>query len=211
MRRSLINGRTIQTTQRYKCPIRLVRGKHSPLIPELLTREDKTNNRTSCQLELAFQLGSRNIPLLSWRRILSLQSRRILERDPWIVFMNNVVLPSWTLILPESWDETKPDFKWEVDGFKIGEGEGRKHFLLSPPRPSPLVFSVAFQDGDHDQCTSEFSLKNACSASQLILGVKTYDVFFCCAPIVVLLFAVLPSLFSLFYINGDLHRFSHRG
>ena len=38
--------------------------------------------------------------------------------------MNNVVLPSWTLILPESWDESKPNFKGEVDGFKIGEGEG---------------------------------------------------------------------------------------
>ena len=32
--------------------------------------------------------------------------------------MNNVVLPSWTLILPESWDESKPNFKGEVDGFK---------------------------------------------------------------------------------------------
>ena len=39
--------------------------------------------------------------------------------------MNNVVLPSWTLILPESWDESKPDFKGEVDGFKIREEEGR--------------------------------------------------------------------------------------
>ena len=27
-----------------------------------------------------------------------------------------------------------------------------------------LVFFVAFLDGGHDQCTSEFSLKNACSA-----------------------------------------------
>ena len=55
---------------------------------------------------------------------------------------NNVVPPSWTLILPESWDESKTDFH----------------------RPSPLVFFVAFQDGGHDQCTSEFSFKNACSA-----------------------------------------------
>ena len=51
-------------------------------------------------------------------------------------FQDNVVPPSWTLILPESWDESK----------------------------SVLVFLVAFQDGGHDQCTSEFSLKNACSA-----------------------------------------------
>ena len=84
----------------------------------------------------------------------------------------NVVPPSWTLILPESWDESKTDFKGEVDGFKIGEGEGegRKNYSSRLPapsrfhRPSPLVFSVAFQDGGHDQCTSEFSLKNACSA-----------------------------------------------
>ena len=63
------------------------------------------------------------------------------------------------LILPESWDKSKSDFKGEVDGFKIGEG-------VPPPfhRPSPLAFFVAFQDGGHDQCTSEFSLKNACSA-----------------------------------------------
>ena len=74
--------------------------------------------------------------------------KRILERDPWIVFRNDVVPPSWTLILPESWDESKSDFKGEVDGFKI--------------------FFVAFQDGGHDQCTSEFSLKNACSAGYSI-------------------------------------------
>ena len=94
--------------------------------------------------------------LTSWALSRSLQSRRILERDPWIVFRNNVVPPSWTLILPESWDESKTDFKGEVDGFKIGEGEGNS----SPfHRPSPLVFFVAFQDGSHDQCTSEFSLQ----------------------------------------------------
>ena len=46
---------------------------------------------------------------------LSLQSRRILGRDPWIVFRNDVVPPSWTLILPESWDESKSVFKGEVD------------------------------------------------------------------------------------------------
>ena len=51
--------------------------------------------------------------------------RRILGRDPWIVFRNDVVPPSWTLILPESWDESKSVFKGKVDGFKIGEGEGR--------------------------------------------------------------------------------------
>ena len=40
-------------------------------------------------------------------------------------FQDNVVPPSWTLILPESWDESKNVFKGEVDGFKIGEGEWR--------------------------------------------------------------------------------------
>ena len=54
----------------------------------------------------------------------SLQSRRILERDPLFVFGNDVVPPSWTSILPESWDESKTDFKGEVGGFQIGEGEG---------------------------------------------------------------------------------------
>ena len=49
------------------------------------------------------------------------------------------------LILPESWDESKGVFKGEVDG-------------------EEKVFFVAFQDGGHDQCTSEFSLKDACSA-----------------------------------------------
>ena len=71
----------------------------------------------------------------------SLQSRRILERDPWIVFRNDVVPPSWTFILPESWDESKKGFKGEVDGFKIGEWEGRE-----------------------GKKTSEFSIKNAYSA-----------------------------------------------
>ena len=73
--------------------------------------------------------------------------------------MNNVVLPSWTLILPESWDESKPDFKGEV----LRE--------RSPPRPSPLVFSVVFQDGGQDQRTSELSLKNACSAGVMLAPV----------------------------------------
>ena len=43
--------------------------------------------------------------------------------------------PSWTLILPESWDESKSVFKGEVDGFKIGEREGRggkKYACLQP-------------------------------------------------------------------------------
>ena len=40
-----------------------------------------------------------------------------------------------------------------------------------------------------------------------ILGVKTCDVFLCCAAIVLLLCIVLLSLFSLIYVSGELHRF----
>ena len=41
-------------------------------------------------------------------------------------------------ILPESWDESKTDFKGQVDGFKIGEGEGRKKYAVFSPRlPAP--------------------------------------------------------------------------
>ena len=65
---------------------------------------------------------------------------------------NNVVPPSWTLILPESWDESKTDFKGEVDGFKIGEeeGEGRKNM----PARSHCSFGehVHQIDGDSDWC-----------------------------------------------------------
>ena len=43
---------------------------------------------------------------------------------------NNAILPSWTIILPESWDESKPDFKGKIDGLKIEEGEWRGIFAL---------------------------------------------------------------------------------
>ena len=33
-----------------------------------------------------------------------------------ICFGNDVVPPSWTLMLPESWDESKTDFEGELDG-----------------------------------------------------------------------------------------------
>ena len=68
-------------------------------------------------------------------------------------FRNNVVPPSWTLILPESWDESKTYFKGEVDGFK--------------------VFSVAFQDGGHDQCTSEVRVKKRLLCR---LWIKLFDI-----------------------------------
>ena len=72
---------------------------------------------------------------------------------------NNAIPPSWTLLLPESWGESITDFKGELDGFDIdeGEGKGRKKSLL--PAPSPIVFSLAFIDGGRDQCTSEIPLK----------------------------------------------------
>ena len=74
-------------------------------------------------------------------------------------FRNDVSPPSWTLILPESWDESKTDIKGEVDGCEIEEREGRKKykkcFLFSPPclppppfpAPPPLVFSWGAVDG----------------------------------------------------------------
>ena len=43
-------------------------------------------------------------------------------------------------------------------------------------------------------------------APGLVIGVKTCDVF-----LVQLLFIVWSSLFSLFYVSGELHRFLHRG
>ena len=73
-----------------------------------------------------------------------IENKRKIERDPWIVFRNDVVPPSWMLILPESWDESKSVFKGEVDGFKIGDWEGRggKNTPLSSPLPPPLPLSL---------------------------------------------------------------------
>ena len=47
--------------------------------------------------------------------------------------------------------------------------------------------------------------------SRLDLGVKTCDACHCCTTVVVLFFSVLPSLCSLFYVNGALRRLLHRG
>ena len=55
-----------------------------------------------------------------------------------IFFRNNAIPPSWRLKLPESWGESKTDFKGEVDG-------------------SLLFF--AFQDRDRDQRTLRVSVK----------------------------------------------------
>ena len=60
-------------------------------------------------------------------------------------FGNDVVPSSWTLILPESWDESKTDFKGEV----------------------------VFQDGGRDQCTSELPLKK-CLLRRLCTALYSY-------------------------------------
>ena len=67
-------------------------------------------------------------------------------------FQDNVVPPSWTLILPESWDESKSVFKGEVDGLKIGEGEGRGG--KNTPARSHCSFGEPVHkiDGDFDWC-----------------------------------------------------------
>ena len=45
----------------------------------------------------------------------------------------------------------------------------------------------------------------------LILGVKTCEVFLCFVAIVRVRAIMLSSLFSLFYVTGECHRFLHRG
>ena len=46
---------------------------------------------------------------------------------------------------------------------------------------------------------------------RLILGVKTCEVFLCFVAIVRVRAIMLSSLFSLFYVTGECHRFLHRG
>ena len=43
------------------------------------------------------------------------------------------------------------------------------------------------------------------------LGVKTCEVFLCFVALVRVRAIVLTSLFSLFYVTGEGHRFLHRG
>ena len=81
--------------------------------------------------------------------------------------MNNDVLPSWTLILPESWDESKPDFKGEVDGFKIREEEeeGGKNM---PARSHCSFGEPEYQmDGHSDWCGFECVIASCQSRGQL--------------------------------------------
>jgi len=73
--------------------------------------------------------------------------------------------PFWMLKLTESWGKSKTDFKGEVGGFKIEEGEGRggKNTLSFPPLPlfHPSSLNFLF----HSNLTaSESPLeKTACS------------------------------------------------
>ena len=46
---------------------------------------------------------------------------------------------------------------------------------------------------------------------RVYLGVKTCEVFLCFVAIVRVRAFVLTSLFSLFYVTGEGHRFLHRG
>ena len=43
------------------------------------------------------------------------------------------------------------------------------------------------------------------------LGVKTCEVFLCFVAIVRVRYIMMTSLFSLFYVTGERHRFLHRG
>ena len=54
-----------------------------------------------------------------------------------------------------------------------------------------------------------FNYENA--NSWIYLGVKTCEVFLCFVAIVRVRAIVLTSLFSLFYVTGECHRFLHRG
>ena len=49
------------------------------------------------------------------------------------------------------------------------------------------------------------------SYSLYSVSVKTCDFSLCCETVVVLLFIVLPSLFSLFHVSGELCSFLNRG
>jgi len=49
----------------------------------------------------------------------------------------NALLPSSTLGITESWGRLKTDFKGEIVGFKIEEGEERKNTLLPAPLTCP--------------------------------------------------------------------------
>ena len=53
---------------------------------------------------------------------------------------------------------------------KRRESRGEEKYFLCPPCPSPLVL-FRYQDGDRDQCTSEFPLKNTPALKGTDVGV----------------------------------------
>ena len=79
---------------------------------------------------------------------------------------NNVILPSWRLIYMY--------YRRIVTSQKLILREKFPPPFLAPP---PLLFSLAFQDGRRDQCTSKFPLKNACSAGQISPHVSNQLIF----------------------------------
>ena len=86
-------------------------------------RERKHGNEESTNLDhwppwgLSYPVG------IIFDFVISLKSRRILQCNPWFFIGNNVIPPSWTLILPESWDESKTDFgfsRWRPRSMYLG-------------------------------------------------------------------------------------------
>ena len=61
--------------------------------------------------------------------------------------------------------------------------------------------------------TKWWTLKSRVSTQELrvYLGVRTCEVFLCFVAIVRVRVFMLNSLFSLFYVTGEFHRFLHRG
>ena len=68
----------------------------------------------------------------------SLQIKRILQSDRWFFFGNNAILPSWTLKLPVSWGESKPDFEIACVASVSNRVIARK-LVPSFPSPSPVI------------------------------------------------------------------------
>ena len=79
--------------------------------------------------------------------------------------------------------------------------------------------SFVCEDLSEERCSRDLS-EERCSRhlpshrdkiSWVYLGVRTCEVFLCFVAIVRLASITLTSLFSLFYVTGEFHRFLHRG
>ena len=89
--------------------------------------------------------------------------------------------------------------------------------ILSPNRCTVTIFEYSSTDVTLPSCLSVLS-EHVASQSKwrsadlgVYLGVKTCEVFLCFVAIVRVRAIVLTSLFSLFYVTGEGHRFLHRG